>query len=171
MSKRNLTPNQLLKLNHLNNYLIQKQNEIIVRHDFYNHLINDYKAKNQFTSDFQIKAEISYHVDESLVPDVFAHGLVWKDSIYNLTFEKEKWLNENEEENNLVELEKPCCYLLHTLLYESFLPLEWVFKIKSVWININLKDLSIADINLNTGEAKPKEKPTIKIEGRHVESN
>jgi hypothetical protein len=153
MSKRNLTPNQLLKLNHLNNYLIQMQNEILEKQKFYSAFCSKLLAEEKFTNDYEIELEVNYYVDESLVPSKYSDGHLWQSRNHSLKPEElEIWFDKSPREGDDLPLEQPCCYLLHCLLYHSWLDLKWILKIKTVWIDIHLRDQSIMDIDLKTGK-------------------
>ena len=152
MSKRKLTPNQLLRLNHLNNYLIQKQNEILEKQKFYWDFFSKIIAEEKFTNDYEIELEVNYYVDESLVPSAYGDGHLWEDKTHSLKHELKMWLDKNPREGDDLPLEQRCCYLLHCLMYHSIVDLKWILKIKTVWIDIHLRDQSIMDINLKTGK-------------------
>ncbi len=78
MSKGNPTPNQLLRLNYLNNFLIQKQNEILDKQKFYLTLMDGLLVDKKLTTDFELELVVSYHIDSSHLPDEYGDGLLWK---------------------------------------------------------------------------------------------
>ncbi len=154
MSKGNPTPNQLLRLNYLNNFLIQKQNEILDKQKFYLTLMDGLLVDKKLTTDFELELVVSYHIDSSHLPDEYGDGLLWEDRTQSLKGELEMWFDKSPKEGDELELEQPCCYLLHRLLYHSRLGLKWVSKIKQVWVDIHLIDQINDDIDLKTGEVK-----------------
>ncbi|MEY2828995.1 MAG: hypothetical protein RIQ33_853 [Bacteroidota bacterium] len=147
-----LTVKQILQLNHLNNYLIQKQNEIIEKQKFYSTLRNKLFDEEKFTNDYEVELEVSYFVDESIIPVPYSDGFLWKDKSHNLKFELHLWYDKTPKEGDELRLEQPCCYLLHCLLYHSGINLKWILKIERVWIDITFHDQSIMNINLKNGK-------------------
>ena len=152
MSLENLTAKQLLQLNYLNNYLIQKQNEIIEKQKSYSIFCSKLLAEEKFTNDYEIELEISYFVGKSLIPMPYSDGFLWNDKNYNLKHELHIWLNKNYKEGDELKLEQPCCYLLHRILCHSGIELKWILRIEKICVDILLHDQSIMNINLKNGK-------------------
>lgn len=141
------TPERLTFLNRLNYILKEKEQQIAEGAVFYLEILEQrLKAKDVFTHDYEVQVEVEYFSEETDEP---IHTFLTDFHYQQTIIEKDYMMlldKRDHRETYMPILEEPYCYLLHDLIDHSHIGDE-LFKIRNLWININIMDQHTIEVN------------------------
>lgn len=143
-----ITPREILLLNKLNNILIKTEEDIVLKAKDDLMLLQQNVGLDNTIIDYEYFVDIAYYRkhDENPIYTTnhgFNIGNLLNDS-WGLLCDGTDWL----EGNWPTELEKPCCYLMHELLYHAKLA-ERIFSVSEIFIDYKSWEQSLLKFKNN----------------------
>ena len=132
------TAKHIAFLNVLNNLLTSYEPKLIEKvKEYYVLLEQKIQAADLFTSDYEVEVEVSYYRHNDDDP-MHIYNDCYKTMLGNhpLLNTGEDW----REGDTAPMLDKPYCYLMHNLMFDSRHDYKEILKIDTIWMDIKIID-------------------------------